>query len=74
VVCSNSREATVIGNYVYIDGGELSQVLDGNPPNKQNYASNSGQTTPWMVNRAMLCGRPAVLTVLDVPSQLDALH
>lgn len=39
------REAAVIGNYVYFDGGEISQLLDGKVPAKQNYGSNSGQTT-----------------------------
>ncbi|KAK4125179.1 hypothetical protein N657DRAFT_570082 [Parathielavia appendiculata] len=37
--------ATVIGNYVYIDGGEISQILDGKPPGEQNYASNSVNST-----------------------------
>ncbi|KAK4149394.1 hypothetical protein C8A00DRAFT_18906 [Chaetomidium leptoderma] len=33
--------ATVIGNYVYFDGGEISQLLDGKVPSKQSYGSNS---------------------------------
>ena len=36
------RPVTVIGNYVYLDGGELSQVVDGKPPANQSYISNIG--------------------------------
>ncbi|KAK4102835.1 hypothetical protein N658DRAFT_422866 [Parathielavia hyrcaniae] len=37
--------ATVIGNYVYFDGGEISQLVDGKPPGQQNYQSNSVNST-----------------------------
>lgn len=36
-------KATVLGNYVYVDGGEVSQVDNGVTPGKQWRSSNPGE-------------------------------
>ncbi|KAL1837873.1 hypothetical protein VTJ49DRAFT_3299 [Mycothermus thermophilus] len=41
----SAASVTVIGDYLYIDGGEISQAADGKRPAEQRYASNVVNST-----------------------------
>ncbi len=42
--------AIVVGNYAYIDGGEIAQLIDGKEPNHRLF--NPGESSPRLPNRS----------------------
>ena len=55
-----ATKATVLGNYVYIDGGEVSQLIDRLEPSQQSRVANRGKSRLPSQEPVLFCIQPTL--------------